>query len=243
MEVWLSYSLSDFLLFTPHTYYRLFEIYNRAVWPAHVAVAALGLLILVLFFRGGARSGRAIAGVLAACWLWVAWAFLIARYDPINWMARYAAIAFTAEALLLLVSGIVLNRLTPGTDVASRAGVAIVVFALVVQPLFAPLFGRPWTQMEIFGLAPDPTVAATLGALIAMRRVHVPLLVIPLAWCAATGLTLWAMDAPEALLMPGIGVLAIGLAAWKTRTRAIDPVEGPPSEPSSKTPRSLLITG
>ena len=35
MAVWLSYTLSDFLLFTPHTYYRLFELYNRAVWPAH----------------------------------------------------------------------------------------------------------------------------------------------------------------------------------------------------------------
>ena len=215
MEVSLSYSLSDFLLFTPHTYYRLFELFNRAIWPVHLVVAALGLLLLVLLLRGGARSGRAIAGVLAACWLWVAWAFLFARYDPINFMARYAAIAFTAEALLLLVSGVVLNRLAPGTGFASRAGMVIVTFALFVQPLFAPLSGRPWIQMEIFGLAPDPTVAATLGALVAMRRVHVSLLVIPLAWCVATGLTQWAMDAPDALLMPGLAVLAIGLAAWK----------------------------
>ena len=37
MAVWLSYSLSDFLLFTPHTYYRLFELYNRAIWPVHAA--------------------------------------------------------------------------------------------------------------------------------------------------------------------------------------------------------------
>jgi hypothetical protein len=221
MAVWLSYSLSDFLLFTPHTYYRLFELYNRAVWPAHVAAAALGLLLLVLFFHGGARRGRAIAGALAACWLWVAWAFLLARYDTINWMARYAAIGFVAQAVLLAVFGVVLNRLAPGAGVACRAGVAIVAFALFLQPLLAPAFGRAWTQMEFFGLAPDPTVAATLGALIAMRRVHWPLLVIPFAWCAVTGLTLWAMDAADALLMPGIAVLAIGLAIRKALTRDV----------------------
>jgi hypothetical protein len=212
MAVWLSYSLSDFLLFTPHTYYRLFELYNRAVWPAHVAVAALGLLLLVLFFHGGARRGRAIAGVLAACWLWVAWAYLFERYDTINWMARYAAIGFAVEAILLVVSGIVLNRLKPGADFTHHAGVAIVVFALFIQPLLTPMLGRPWTQMEIFGLAPDPTVAVTVGALLTMRRVPSVLFVIPLLWCAITGATLWAMDAADALLMPAIAVLAIGLA-------------------------------
>jgi len=233
MSVWLSYSPSDFLLFTTQTYYRLFELYNRAVWPAHVAVAALGLLLVALFFRGGARRGRAIAGVLAACWVWVAWAFLFARYDPINWMACYAAIAFTAQALLLVVIGIAFNRLAPGSSVAGRAGVAIVVFALLLQPLFAPLFGRPWTQIEIFGLAPDPTVAATLGALVAMRGVPWSLLVIPLAWCAVTGTTLWAMDAPDALLMPGIAALAIVLAIWQSRA----PGAGPKSSRKSPLPR------
>lgn len=217
MMVWLSYSLSDFLLFTSHTYYRLFELYNRALWPVHVAAAALGLMLLVLMLHGGARRGRAIAAILAACWLWVAVAFLFARYDAVNWMARYAALGFTLEAILLIVSGVVLNRLKSGAemtsaDFTSLAGTAIVVFALFIQPLSAPLFGRPWTQMEIFGLAPDPTVAATLGALLAMRRAPWYLLVIPILWCAITGATLWAMAAPEALIMPAIAVLVIGLA-------------------------------
>ncbi len=220
MSVWLSYSLSDFLLFTPHTYYRLFELYNLALWPVHLAAAALGLMLLVLMFYGGERRGRAIAGVLAACWLWVALAFLFGHYDAINWMARYAAIGFTLEAVLLVVSGIVLNRLKSGAEMmsvefASHVGAAIVVFALFIQPLFAPLLGRPWTQMEIFGLAPDPTVAATIGALLIMRRSSWYLFVIPLLWCAVTGATLWAMDAPDALLMPAIAVLALGLALWR----------------------------
>jgi Family of unknown function (DUF6064) len=220
MPVWLTYSPSDFLLFTPHTYYRLFELYNRAIWPVHVVVAALGLMLLVLFFYGGARRGRAVAVILAACWLWVAWAYLYGHYETINWAARYFAIAFAIQAGLLIVSGVVLDRFTPDSGPVNRAGIAIVVLALLVQPLAAPLFGREWTQIEFFALVPDPTVAATIGALLAMRRAHWPLLIIPLLWCVLTGATLWAMHAPAALLMPAVGVLAIGLTVWKALTRS-----------------------
>jgi hypothetical protein len=215
MAVWLTYSLSDFLLFTPHAYYRLFELYNRAIWPLHLVAGALGLALIALLLYGGAGRGRAVAAILAACWLWVAWAYLYQRYDTINWSAHYLAIAFVVEAILLVAFGIGLNRLTPVADFASRVGVAIVIFALFLQPLLAPLFGRPWTQVEIFGLAPDPTVAATLGALVAAPRAPWPVLVIPLLWCALAGATLWAMQAPDALLMPAITVLSIGLAVWR----------------------------
>lgn len=219
MSVWLSYTLSDFLLFTPHTYYRLFELYNRALWPLHLLAGALGLALLVLLGRGGAWRGRVIAAILAAAWLWVAWAYLLERYDSINWAARYFAIAFAVQAALLIVSGLVMNRFTPGAHAVNRIGAAIVGFALLAQPLVAPITGRPWLQMEFFALAPDPTVAATIGALIALRRAHVTLLVIPLLWCALTGLTLWAMEAPEAVLMSAIAVLAVGLTGWKALRR------------------------
>jgi hypothetical protein len=38
------------------------------------------------------------------------------------------------------------------------------------------LFGRPWLQAEIFGIAPDPTVVATLGVLMTADRTHRELL-------------------------------------------------------------------
>jgi hypothetical protein len=124
MSEWWTYSLSDFLLFSPRTYYRLFELHNLAVWPWHVLAIVLGLAVLVLWLRGGARQGRTIAIILATCWLFVAWAYLLARYDTINWAASYFAAGFAVEALLLVWTGLMRNWLSlrPGRDVAGAPG-------------------------------------------------------------------------------------------------------------------------
>ena len=34
MSEWWTYTLGDFLMFSPATYWRLVESYNRDVWPA-----------------------------------------------------------------------------------------------------------------------------------------------------------------------------------------------------------------
>jgi hypothetical protein len=221
MSEWWTYSLSDFLLFSQRTYYRLFELYNLAIWPAQILAIALGLAILALLRRGDAGQGRAVAAILAACWLWVAWAYLLVRYDTINWAASYFAAGFVIEALLFIWTGLVRNRLLlrPDRDLAGRAGLCIFLFALLVQPLIGPLAGREWVQVEIFGIAPDPTVIATLGVLLMADRSPWYLYVIPLIWCALSGATLWTMQSPDALVMPVVAVLVLCMTAWKTLSR------------------------
>ena len=56
-----------------------------------------------LIVRSTAWSGRAVAAMLAALWLFVAWAYLLQRYDPINFAARYYAVGFALQAALLLL--------------------------------------------------------------------------------------------------------------------------------------------
>src|SRR5882672_10343691 len=194
MSEWWSYSPGSFLLFSPRTYYRLFALYNEAVWPLQIVALALGLAILGLILRGPAWRGRAVAAILAACWLFVAWAYLLERYDSINFAARYFAVGFALQAALLAWTGVVRDRLRFDLrGIAARSGIAVIVYALAIHPLIAPLTGHPWTQAEIFGLAPDPTAIATLGVLLAAAptRAHllvVSLLFLPLLWCAVSGL-------------------------------------------------------
>jgi uncharacterized protein DUF6064 len=200
MLEWWTYSFSDFLLFSPRTYYRLFELYNRAIWPAHLLALVLGIGIVLLLRRSSAMRSRLITAVLALCWLWVAWAFHFKRYATINWTAHYAAVAFAIEASALLWVGVIRGRLiyAPGRDLQSWAGLLLLLFALAVHPLVGILAGREWSQAEIFGLAPDPTVVGTLGLLLLSRdRSRFALMLIPFVWCAITWATLHALTASE----------------------------------------------
>ena len=213
MSEWWTYSLSSFLLFSPRTYYRLFELYNAEVWPLQIVTLALGVMILGLMVRPRAWSGRAVAVMLLACWLFVAWSYLLERYDSINFAARYYAIGFVLQAALLAWTGVIRDRLRfDGSNIA-KVGLAFLVYALAVHPLMPLFTGRPWTQAEMFGLAPDPTAIATLGVLLAANRSHWHLLVPPLLWCAISGLTLWTMEQPEAAVsaIVVVSVLITGL--------------------------------
>ncbi|MFC5085849.1 DUF6064 family protein [Microvirga arabica] len=196
----------------------MFELYNRAIWPAQILALLLGLVILWRLHRAGGLQGSVVTVILAAGWLWTAWAYLVEHYDTINWAARYFAIGFVTEALLLIWAGVIRSRLSiqPYKDWIGRTGVGLFVFALVVQPLIGSLVGRDWKQAEIFGIAPDPTVLATLGILLTVdEQPRLGLMVIPLIWCALSGATLWTMGSPDAWIMPVAGLGALGLSVYR----------------------------
>ncbi len=220
MSEWWTYRLSNFLPFSPRTYYRLFELYNRAIWPAQVAAIAGGLAILLLLFRPAPRRSRLVAAILAACWLWVAIGFHAARYATINWAAVYFAWAFGLEAALLLWTGVVRGWLVLESDTNPilSAGFWIFVFALALHPLVGPLLGRGWHPIEIFGVAPDPTALGTLGVLVfAAGRARWDLIVIPVIWCVISGATLRAMGSPDAWILFLAATLVVFTAARKAR--------------------------
>jgi hypothetical protein len=222
MSEWWTYTLSDFLLFSPRTYYRLIELYNAAVWPAQIVTAGLGLAILAFLGRASAVRGRSIAAILAGCWLFVAIAFHAHRYATVNWAAVYFAWGFGLEAALLIWTGVVRGRLMFGRSIdrANRAGLWIFLFALVIEPMAGPLLGRGWRQAEVFGVAPDPTAIATLGILLlASGPGSRVLIVIPAVWCAISGATLLAMKAPDAWVVPLAALVVVSLVISNALTR------------------------
>lgn len=224
MSEWWTYRLGSFLLFSPRTYYRLLELYNLAIWPAQLAGMAIGLAIVALLIGKRGHRERIIAGLLAACWLWIALAFHYQRYAQINWAATWFAVAFTCEALLLVV-GLVAGRLVLQRISGGTAWISTSIFALSIlgYPILAPLTGRPWTSAEIFGVAPDPTAIASVAVLAMVRgRIRWLLLLVPVLWCAITAATLWAMRAPETWVMVVAGLLALWPAVRGTRGDAAD---------------------
>ena len=214
MPEWWTYGLSDIVMFTRETYYRLFGSYNRAIWPAQVFTLAAGVGIgLLLQRRPAARSGRLVSAILAVLWAWVAVAFHARRYETINWAAAYFAAAFALEAALLLGLGAVRGGLVFDAAGPRRAALAVLFFALAFYPIAGVLFGRDWRQVELFGVAPDPTAVGTLGILLlAGGRTRWELLAIPLVWCVSSGLMQKAANAPDAWLAFASGAVALGLA-------------------------------
>lgn len=223
MSEWWTYRLSDFLMFSARTYHRLFELYNAEVWPAHLVAQGLGVAMVVVVLRVRAGAATAVFGGLALAWVCVAWAFHWQRYATINWAAVWFATAFAVQSVLMLVAaararGAAAVEPWPSARVAMNRGLVLLLFALFVQPLIGLALGRPWRQVELFGIAPDPTVSATLGLLLMLRPAlgrragAWSLWPVPLLWCGVSGATAWAMGAPDAWLMPVIALLALAAA-------------------------------
>jgi hypothetical protein len=166
MSEWWTYTLSDFLMFAPRTYWRLVELYNRDFWPLQPVLLAAGLAGLWLTATRPARTWRQAVLVLAAVWLWVAWAFLWERYASINWAASYVAIAFGVQAVLL--AGMALRPRQPVAppSPAARGLGALLAAAGLLYPLLGLGLGRPWVQAEVAGMAPEATALFTLGLLL-----------------------------------------------------------------------------
>lgn len=220
MSQWWTYTLSDLLMFSKATYFRLFELHNLALWPIQLPALAAGIALFACLWHGGAKAGRAAAVLLALAWLQVAWAYFAQRYATIHTGAPFFAIGFAAQAVLLLwlASRRQAPRLTQAVGSLGKLALGIALVALVVHPLLAPLGGRPWTQAELFGVAPDPTVALTFGAML-LWRAPWPVWIVPLLWCAITGATLMELDSGQAWLLPLLALLAAG-ARWLSAMRA-----------------------
>jgi hypothetical protein len=209
MYVWRTYQLSDFLLFSPETYFRLFELHNQALWPWQVAAILAGFAMLAVI-------GQPLALLFAgAAWLLAAWLWLYESYATINWAAEWLAAGFALQGLLLWIYAFD-RELRPTSGPGRSVGFMLVICALLLQPLLPWMLGRPWQQGEVFALTPGPTVVATLGLLLALRAPWL-LLVLPLIWCVLDGATLWTMKAPAFWLLPLAGLLTVALRAMPLR--------------------------
>ncbi len=218
MSEWWTYRPSDFLMFAPGTYWRLFELHNAAWWPAQPLLVAGGLAWLAGPWRAGRGAPRAGAAALALAWALVGVAFVLGRYARINWAASALATLPLAAALVLALLATRTDVRTTSVPLRLRAGWLLAAWALAAHPLLAWASGRPPAQAEVIGLAPDPTAIATLGLLlatqassIATRRLLQAAWAATIGWCAISAATLWTMGAAQAAVP--IAAVAVAMLA------------------------------
>jgi hypothetical protein len=223
---WWTYRPSDFLMFAPGTYWRLFELHNAAWWPAQTVWTAAGVAWLARWARGGGAAPRAGAAVLAAAWAFVGATFVLGRYAGINWAASALATLPLAAALLLALLATRTDLRTTAEPGRRGTGWLLAAWALAAHPLLAWAAGRPLGQAEVIGLAPDPTAIATLGLLlateassIATRRLLRAARAATMGWCAISAATLWTMGSVQAAV-PLAAVAAAMRAARHARAPA-----------------------
>lgn len=220
MDEWWTYSLEDFLLFSPRVYVRQFELQNGALWPLHVATVSIGLWLARTVLRPGPNTLRLAFLALAAAWLFVGLTFF-PRYDTINWAAGYAIPLVLGEAALL--AGLAaFARPTASADATTRyAALILVSYAVLIHPLTAWVAGKPWQAGEVFVIAPDPSAFATLGIVLVTRGWWTILVAVPpLLWCLFSGVTLRAMNDPSAWIPWGVALFTLAALALRGRTAA-----------------------
>lgn len=225
MAEWSSYSPHDLLLFSLQAYIGLFELLNTTLWPVHLVTLALGLAAALLVLTNHRARHRLVWALFCLLWLWTGWHFFHVQYAAINWAAEYVAVVFWLQGLLFGLFAVAPNcpQISYTGTVTDRMAAAAYLFAVIGYPIATLALGRSSDSVEFLGISADPGVAATLAVLVLSRARFIWLSwVVPLAWCALTGLTLWLLESPEFLIAPLTAMLAV-VAAVTNSNRPLTP--------------------
>ena len=210
------------LSYTSETVYAFLEGYNEALWPAQALALLLGILVLFAVLAPIPQGGRIISAMLAGFWLWSGLVYYGLFFAEIDFSAPVFAGFFVLQAALLVWSGVIRADLDFHIERGTRSTVGLILaaFGLAGYTLITCLSGQNAQEVQMFAIAPAPTVIFTLGVLLlAMPRTPWFLTVIPLAWTAVAGTIAWFLKMPEDYCAAAAGILYIVVIAWKRAGR------------------------
>jgi hypothetical protein len=192
MSEWWTYRLSSFLMFSPRTYWRLVEGYNRDLWPWQLIALGAGVALLALALRRHAHATAIVSTVLAIAWLQVGWSFFWTRYAQIFTAAPFLAIACCVQAAMLVITA---AHSSPPRH--AWPGLLLAACGVLLYPAAGvSIGGRPWATAEVAGVMPDPTAVATLGFVLSLHRralvrtllCAIPCVVLAIGWATLANL-------------------------------------------------------
>lgn len=208
------------LPFTQEQFLEVMQRYNEAVWPAQVALNALGLAALAALAVHRPGRDAFIAGVLALLWAWSAVVYHLLYFYEINPAAALFGVMFLAAGALFGWQGVVEQRLrfAPRAELRTFIGAVLVAYALIGYPLLAVSLGHRYPQMPTFGL-PCPITIFTLG-MAAFLRPPYPryLFLLPLLWVLIASQAAFRLGMYEDLGLLPAGLVGLWLA-WHPAQR------------------------
>ena len=189
------------LPFTAEQFFGLFRTYNETVWPAQWALLALALVAIYLATCPSSGSSRTISAILGALWLWLGLAYHLAFFASINPLAYAFSAISVAGGLVFFWLGVVRQGLCFRLSLRSRGlmGLFLVVFSLVLYPVWSSQAGHPYPELPTFGL-PCPTTIFTLGMLAFLAPPYPrAALVVLILWCLVGVQAAFLLDVPQDL--------------------------------------------
>jgi len=203
--------------FTQAQFFAVFVTYNNAIWPAQWLAYALGIVLTVVAWRGREGAARTVATALGILWAWTGVAYHWLHFASINPAAYIFGAAFVLQAALLLVVALRPFAWRRARGVRRAAGLAAILYALLVYPLLGLVLGHGWPAMPAFGVAPCPLTLFTLGLLLLAANAPLWLFAIPLLWSVIGGLAAWLLGVPEDLGLWVVGALTAALLLLSRR--------------------------
>jgi hypothetical protein len=194
--------------FTTEQFFKVFESYNQAVYPAQWVLILLAIAAVFLALRPRPGSSRLIALLLAILWTWAGIAYHLAFFTRINGAAYLFSLMFLIQVTLFLFIGLLRGK-TVFRAKWNRDGIiggSFIVFALLIYPALGFLSGHSYPRSPTFG-TPCPVTIFTFGILVwTSGRVPIHLLMIPFVWSLVGSSAAIFMDIREdiGLLMAGI---------------------------------------
>lgn len=204
------------LPFSIEQFFGVIRQYNETVWPMQVLWTLAALAAVVLVFTRWPKEQKAsvaISALLALLWAWVGLVYHLAFFTAINPAAWVFGGLALAGAALLAWHGVWRRELTFAWHATGRAltGLVLVVYALLVYPLWSTAAGHGYPELPTFGL-PCPTTIFTIGmlALAQGRRVR-RALVVPVLWSLVGGQAAFLLDVAPDYGLALAGLVALGL--------------------------------
>lgn len=175
--------------FTTEQFFDVFRRYNEAVWPAQVALIAVGLLSVFAVYRAKVRRSwrwvQVALVLVAALWLWSGIVYHKHFFATLTLVGQTFGSFFIAEAGLLLIAawgnGSTFERPLPSSV---AIGATLLAYALVIYPALGILLGHRYPAAPTFGV-PCPTTIFTFG-IFCLLPASIPrfAMAVPVLWSA-----------------------------------------------------------